>query len=291
MLVLFLCVHEKRLSLTENNQFAGFTTVAKPQDISRHFMTTKCKLCETNKSSKIKSHYVSKFLRKDIFENGISAQVKNDLSKTNINDLPKDQYIFCNECEDKFELIETISSKILQNIEEKNNFKKLYVECFENGNHLIELSRNTLEFNLFILSLIWRMSISSHLVFEKFKIPLIQENYIKQLLNSSLKNIKDEYNNNSYRNFNFKYVIIKPENRNENTRSHLSAFSSTPNIHMAFLVNFYICIYFDDSTIPFALRKYCNESSNNLKIIFGDDEKWKNLNNTALNKFMNKNVG
>jgi len=254
-------------------------------------MITKCKLCETNKSSKIKSHYVSKFLRKDIFENGISALVKNDLSKTNINDLPKDQFIFCDECEDKFELIETISSKILQNIEEKNNFKKLYFEYYENENHIIELSRNILEFNLFILSLIWRMSISSHSVFEKFKIPLVKENSIKQLLNNALKNKKSHYNDDSCLKFDFKYVIIKPENRNENTRSHLSAFSSTPNIHMAFLVNFYICIYFDDSIIPFALRKYCNESSNSLKIILGDDEKWKMLNNIALNKFLNKNVG
>jgi len=34
---LFLSVHEKNLSLTENKQFAGFTTVAKPRNVSCHF--------------------------------------------------------------------------------------------------------------------------------------------------------------------------------------------------------------------------------------------------------------
>lgn len=37
---LFLLVHEKRLSLTENNPFAGFTTVAKPRHVMHNAMKT-----------------------------------------------------------------------------------------------------------------------------------------------------------------------------------------------------------------------------------------------------------
>lgn|GEM_PF-1120794 len=39
----FLRVHEKRLSLTENNQFAGFATVAKPRHVIYHFKTNDMK--------------------------------------------------------------------------------------------------------------------------------------------------------------------------------------------------------------------------------------------------------
>lgn len=42
---LFLCVHEKLLSLTENNRLAGIATVAKPRNVSGH-----CKLYDKTKN-------------------------------------------------------------------------------------------------------------------------------------------------------------------------------------------------------------------------------------------------
>lgn len=249
----------------------------------------KCKLCEKSESSDINSHYVSKFLSKDLFENGKSIQVKNDLSSINITDIPKEKYIFCLQCEDKFEILETISSRILKNIEEKDNFISLYNEYYDNGNHIVELLRNMFEFNLFILSLVWRISISKHNLFVKFDISDIYKEQIRQILIDNLKDKKEGYKECKSLDLGFKYIIIKSKNRNDYTRGHLSSFSSGSNIHMAFLVNFYICVYFQESLVPTVIKKFCNDNLDSLNLVLADDIKWKELNNTALNIFFDKN--
>lgn len=194
----------------------------------------KCKLCQINESSNIQSHYVSKFLRKDIFDKGQSIQIKKGLIIQKINDLPKDPNIFCKKCEHKFELIETLASRILRNLDEKNNYQDLYFEYSDFGNHIIELKRNVEEFNLFIISLIWRVSISNHYTFQSFKLPSILENDLRIMLFENTKDTHDEYKVKNNTNLSFQYLIIKPEDRNEYTRGHLSTFSPNSNIHMLF---------------------------------------------------------
>src|SRR5690606_24315094 len=103
----------------------------------------KCKLCQEKSASKIKSHFISKFLGKDLFEDGYTFQIKNDYTKKKIFDIPKDSFIFCEECENKFSLIETISSRILSNIDKQDNYNNLFNINYNFGNLILTLNRET----------------------------------------------------------------------------------------------------------------------------------------------------
>jgi hypothetical protein len=244
----------------------------------------KCKLCQEKSASKIKSHFISKFLGKDLFEDGYTFQIKNDYTKKKIFDIPKDSFIFCEECENKFSLIETISSRILSNIDKQDNYNNLFQLNYNFGNLILTLNRETKVFNLFFISLIWRASISNHVLFEKFKLPKVKENELRILLNNNLQLEKEKYHNIQNINFKFKYVIIKPVIRNEFTRGHLSTSNPNQYIYMLFLVNFYICFYFKNELIPTPVFQYCNSELNKFSLVLSDNQRWLELNKIALNK-------
>lgn len=247
-----------------------------------------CKLCQNNPASKIKSHYISKFLGKDLFNDGYTLQIKKDFTRRKLNDIPKDQFIFCNGCEEKLLLIEGIVSRDLSNIDKKENFNNLFSIKYEFGNQVLSLNRNSKIFNLFVISLIWRASISNHILFEKFSLPTVYENQLREILINFLCSRKDEYDFIPSLDFDFKYVMIKPEYRNQNSRGHFSTASTSKNIHMLFLVNFYICLYLGEELIPLPMYNYCNSKLENFVIILSENDKWKNLNKIALDQIFNK---
>lgn len=248
----------------------------------------KCRLCLTDNAVSTKSHYISKFLRDDLFENGQSLLINKDFTRRKINDIPKDSFIFCNNCEQKFSLVETVSSKILENIDKKSNYNNLYQIKFENGNHLVELNRHQTIFNLFIISLFWRASIAKDKLFEKFHFPDDFENHVRQVLHQHLKSSKSEYDINIDFNIGFKYVFIKPEVRNSYSRGHMSACSVSKSLHMLFLVNFYICAYLDHENQNKFIDQYCNSNLYNCTLALSDVPRWKALNKITLDKIFNR---
>lgn len=245
----------------------------------------KCKLCLIKDASAVKSHYISKFLRHDLFENGQSLSVRKDKTYKKINDLPKDPFIFCSECENNFSLIETISSKIIDNISKKINYQELYKSKYENNNSIIELNRSQDVFNLFIISLFWRASISKDPIFEKFKLIDEDECAMRIKLLNNLKTKKSDYKNDEISDIGFKYLIIVPQNLNAHVRGHLSAFSPSSKLHTLYLVKFYVTAFFEGQLVPLSMYNFVNEKINYCKLAVCDSSGWKKLNNAALDKF------
>lgn len=244
----------------------------------------KCKLCQINDACEIKSHYISKFLRADLFDNGQSLLVNKDFTRVKVNDIPKDPYIFCKECENKLSILETSASKILENIDKKCNYNNLYEIKFENGNHLIKLNKHQTIFNLFILSQFWRASIATAKLFAKFKFPNPYENNLREILFLNLKTKKDEYLDSIDYNLGFRYIFLKPEVRNKFSRGHISAFSPLSSVHTLFLCNFYICAYLEVSKFVEDNKTYLNDNLGQCILVLSDVPRWKEFNKITLDK-------
>jgi hypothetical protein len=145
-----------------------------------------CKLCLQNKKLIKKSHLFPKFMY-----NGIRDEKNrmSTISSDNLNDIgyvqsgAYDEYILCNNCD----------NNILSNYERyaANHFYKLNYR--ENNENFCQIDKDNIQFifcknldyskfKIFLLSLLWRVSISSHYLFKDFKLPLDDEEKIRKAI-------------------------------------------------------------------------------------------------------------
>lgn len=248
-----------------------------------------CKLCNVEKSSKIASHFVSKFLGKDLLYEGKSLQIDKDFKIQFKQDLPKKRFVFCSNCEKKFEILETYIARKLSNIDKQDNFGNFFYIIDDILQKRLIVNEYPKVYNLFVLSLIWRVSISNDYAYLKYKLPEQTEEKIREILNKHLKSNQNEllFNKELFE-LKFSYCIIKPEFRNEHTRGVLTTYSASLDIHFLFSVNFAIFTYTDPNCIPIEIRAYCNNESDKFTIVLSNSEKWSMLNETVVNKMITK---
>ncbi len=129
-----------------------------------------CMLCRKNKATKTKSHILSKFLGKELKKNNKNhfTAISSNLENKKEQDLPKLDYLYCPECEKKFEVIETEVSRLLLQINDIkfiNNFQNKVVnnEGFLTSNKLLEPSFLL----LFIYIQMWRAASLVNNFFDK----------------------------------------------------------------------------------------------------------------------------
>ena len=135
-----------------------------------------CLLCKIREANKRNSHILPKFFNDRLFSDGFMYEINKNGQKRKIQKSPKEDYILCDQCENRIAIVETycsnhffhafhnINSNIkfpLKNEIRGNNCSQLYKE----GQYL-----NPNIFNLFIISLVWRTSISSHKWFSELDI-------------------------------------------------------------------------------------------------------------------------
>lgn len=134
----------------------------------------KCNLCNITKPLQKKSHVISKWIFKkagvfdgknrmlmvNLIEHSRGAYA--DKPPTDVPDSPYEQNILCEDCDRKvLGALETEASKVL--FTDKNLLK--YITLEDDKSFDIYHSINYTKFKLFILSLIWRASLSKHLMF------------------------------------------------------------------------------------------------------------------------------
>jgi hypothetical protein len=157
--------------------------------------TDRCLLCEKDDSSKKNSHIIPKFLGKGIFEGsetnyGISIDKKGNIQK--IQDIIKEDFLFCPTCEKKFGVLETYCALRLERFNQvrySKNFRRYkngefeYIDCLDIDNNI---------FNLFIYSIVWRVSVSNNYAFGGFKLSSNNEKKLRVILNSHLETTQQE---------------------------------------------------------------------------------------------------
>lgn len=255
--------------------------------------TDKCLLCGENNSDKKNSHLIPKFFGNGIFEgtnprHGIQISRNGKTSK--IQDIFKEDYILCSNCEKGLGVLETYCYLRLERFDDlqyRNQFSTFkrgefqYFECTELNNKI---------FNLFIYSIVWRLSISQHFAFENLKLSTQDEEKLRIALNNCISSTQsglfenlDKFNNI----IDHSHVIIRPTKKLRPPTSHLSAASIDDTIHQIFLVD-YIVFYLTDKKKLFSAFVEIDNNSDirNTRIGLIRPEKWENYNIEILNKLI-----
>ncbi len=253
----------------------------------------KCSLCLKAQADKRNSHIIPKFMGERLFEakprstQGIQIDITGKQRK--IQSIPKEDFIFCSNCEKRFARIEHYFSLKLKSVHnytnEKDNFKlhsdgsNSILECFK-------ISQNALK--LFNYSMVWRASISNHFLFEKYKLPKTYEEKLREFLNtnlfishsnllSNLDEIGDDTGLYSY--------FFKCKVRNEFSRGYFSTYQIGENAFGLFLVDLIVYTYTDKQSIPSEFKIISDIQDKNAIIVMYSVENWKKLNKESIANF------
>lgn len=258
---------------------------------------TNCKLCKIEIADKKNSHIVSKFLGKELFISDIgnhAEQINKDGKSRKIYSIPKEDFILCSTCEKKFEIIETYFARFFSKLRNYEKFTEEFLIQKLGMQYYISCSKmNPTLFKLFIYSLIWRLSISTHFTNKNFKLPNEIEDELRIFLNLNLyvdqkkllETIEKVSNFPSY-----DLCLIKPENKTDNFKGMYSAFQMSESSYLLVLVDFILFFYIDNS-IDYVLKKFSNDQNESVIIPISDDARWFDLNKLILSKMLNnKNI-
>lgn len=252
-----------------------------------------CLLCNEKNSTKENSHLIPKFFGKGIFygtkpRHGIL--IDNNGTTTKIQDIIKEDYLFCADCEKGFSIFETYCSlrlERLNNLRYFNQFKKFkrgefeYLECKDLDIRI---------FNLFIYSIVWRVSISNHYGFLKFKLPTQKEEELRKVLKEyivptqnalidKLEKLKELPNHS--------HVMIRPNKKLRPPSSMLSGASINDCIHQLHLVDYLIFYITDRDRLVEGFREIDNNNLDKLvRIGLTDPKLWESFNFDLINKMM-----
>ena len=248
-----------------------------------------CLLCKIREANKRNSHILPKFFNDRLFSDGFMYEIDKNGQKRKIQKSPKEDYILCDQCENRIAIVETycsnhffhafhnINSNIkfpLKNEIRGNNCSQLYKE----GQYL-----NPNIFNLFIISLVWRTSISSHKWFSELDIDEKLKEQMRADLNDNLKYSRKEYDyqdcshkeDNDY----YSYEIISKQSTTKNPEGTLSIFNIKKHVIMLNLVDFSVFFFMNEKASEDFRPILNKKSSKIIKVCISDDKIWKNIHN------------
>jgi len=252
-----------------------------------------CYLCKIEIADKKNSHIIPKFLGKELFISDLgnhAIEIYRDGKYRKVHTIPKEDFILCVSCEKRFEIIETFFARFFNKLRAFENFTDEFdLKILGNQNYIVCKELNPALFKLFIYSLIWRLSISSHFANQKYKLPIEIEEELRVFLNSNLKTNHNSLINtiNQLENIpNYDFCLIKPENKCADFKGMHSAFQISKSIYLLVLVDFILFFYIDNSIDPI-LKIYSNKQNNDIIIPISDDERWFALNKLILSRILN----
>ena len=164
----------------------------------------KCLLCGINEATKKNSHILPKFISSDFLgdnnKRGFVIESKLGTKKI-IQDSPKEDYIFCPNCEQYFSLIEGEIALEIKQIHSENNNDAIELITSENTAISPKI------FHLFYYSQFWRASVSKLDIFALFKLSKETEKHLRDELNKFNAQTKTEFYDSLELN---EFIDIKP---------------------------------------------------------------------------------
>lgn len=244
-----------------------------------------CTLCRQNGATQANSHIFPRFFKRNYLQSNrgfFYYNISGQKVERKVQDLPKQDYIFCPECESRFQILEHFASLYLYssyNRSEKTDFPsmKLRSDC------QFALNRDPRIFTLFVYSLIWRAHISTDDAFKDFVLPekceIDLRNTIYKVVPTKISELQSRLH--LLKNQRWNYIFIKPEkkngiyhviNYNDNIKAKGIAFIHTFEYAIIFVIN--------RKSIPDNLRHYVNRNFDTLKFLMMNAKLW---NSTIIN--------
>jgi hypothetical protein len=245
----------------------------------------KCLLCKEKATSQKSSHIVPKFLGQGLFH---GTKPRHSIlwtkgeNKKKVQDTIKEDYLFCPDCEKGLSVLETYCSLRLEqydNFRFCKNFNHIKNEGFE----FIQCKGIDIRvFNLFIYSIVWRVSVCNNFGFLKFKLSNYDEETLRLILKEHIMPSQNDllYNLDALENLpNHGHVIIRPKKKLRPPLSMLSAASYDDCIHQLHLVDYIVFYLTDRDKLIGSLKILDNNRREGLvKIGLLDPFAWKDFN-------------
>ncbi len=220
-----------------------------PQDL--------CLLCKRRLSTKKNSHIFPRFWTRSLLgddnqKEGYTVSSAAAKIGQKVQDSPKEDYIFCPECETRFSLNERYVANHFYN-KYANPSSASDFPIIKNSIPDLDIMTarlvNPVMFKLFIYSLVWRASISNHPVFANFTLNASDEEKIRALLDEFLKdNDADTVANLAQQGSQFKSlpfnIVTTLESANV-TANMIAPFSTDDGRILLFANEFMIIVYLD----------------------------------------------
>lgn len=244
-----------------------------------------CNLCKQNDADQKNSHIISKFIGIDMFgeKSSRTGYINRPESKPQkVQDLPKEDYLYCKSCERKFNTIETIISKALIK-RTKEEFEENYDRIGTIG--IRSTKASTREILLFFYVNFLRLHHSDLEGFQEFK--LDQNNYeaIKQTiwdcLSENLTETKVKIEN-----VDFKYIpmtVMTTDYEKDPAENFLTVNQTTQHkIGLLICSNWMVHLYERESVkydVKMSFYKYCINETNKKFMCFNKTI-WDKINET-----------
>lgn len=137
-------------------------------------------------------------------------------------------------------------------------------------------------FNLFIQSIVWRLSVCYSHAFSGLKLHLEDEEELRvQLANSTFhtQTSLSKYLNSVLEFSNHPHIIFRPYKKLRPPKSHLSAATLINSVHQLHLVDYVVFYYTDPTLIVPGLMKINNSSfGRNVRVGLINEEQWEKFN-------------
>ena len=251
-----------------------------------------CLLCKKNLATQRKSHVIPKFFGDGIFygtkpRHGISIDRTGQQRK--IQDITKVDFMICPGCEKGISIFE---SYCILRLERFNQVK--YFGDFKNhkiGNfQFFECNKIDIRiFNLFMYSVVWRLSVTDQFEFQKFKLPQDDEETLREIITKSIFKSQNELidNLNDVATLSkHSHVILRPIKKLRPPRSMMSAASLDQETHQICLVDYLIIYLTNQNKLVPILKEIDNNNLERLpRIGLSGIQSWESFNNDLLNRW------
>lgn len=244
-----------------------------------------CKLCQQNEATQTNSHIFPRFFKKNYLKTNkgfFYYDIPKQKVDKKVQDLPKEDYILCPECESRFQTLEHFASLYLD--DSYNRLKKTdFPRAQKHSDCQLAPNCDPKVFTLFIYSLIWRAHISTDNAFKDFFLPDKCERDLRKTIykNTSSKISAMQNLLPMLKNQRWNYIFIKPEKKN----GIFNLINYNDNIGLkglAFIHAFEYAIIFilNRKSVPNKLKDYVNNKFNPLKFFNMKTDLW---NSTVIN--------
>jgi hypothetical protein len=219
-----------------------------------------------------------------------TVQLSKEGKQKKLQDTPKENNILCISCEKRLEILETYFSTIFRDLNGLQNATRRYHFITEHNQQILicdDLHPSL--FKLFIFSLIWRSSISKLLEFETFNLKEDVREQLRLFLDLNLKLDHNELLQSVAHISNiprYHSCLITPKNK---MRGIFTAYEFGEEAYAIFTVDYVLFFYTQDVPLVKEHVLFSNRDDQTVKVVFGNDEEWKKLNNLVVNNMLKYN--
>jgi hypothetical protein len=193
-----------------------------------------------------------------------------------------EEYILCKECDNnllsKYERYASNNFYRLDYRSDNENFKQI---VNENGVALIQCNNLVYkDFKIFLISLLWRVSISSHALFSNFKLDPESEEFLRQsIINEEPPNFLE-----------FSCVMLTYQNE-ESVEKDLVAIKSTSQDKVTFYINEFIyTFYLDSSSLDGVVNMVTLNLSNQMAVMKAPNNSWAEIRKSIFDTLAKKTI-